>query len=664
MFMSSIATSPQRSDHVRQVLAILFTLIACALMTVTTYYFRPGTEGLYIAEGSLSFLLGGIAFGIALLLTRNNLPTFRPTSEALTPSNTRWWMVGLGIIALAILAEANGRMFSITELDNLTDHLQFGLLVTGICLVGWGFAGKIQPRISISDRWTFLLVCAITLLGFALRIWKLDTGARFMQDEIVFTDALTFFWTEQEPLILNGGGFYTITLLYSYWNSLTVGIFGRNLIGLRIPSVVIGVLGIPVVYGLAKTLFNKHVGLLAALFVATFPPHMHFSQISWGHMGDALFGTMALLFLIRGLNWNRRTDWTVAGVSLGLTQYFYEVGRLFYPPTIIVWFVLLFLGWKMKPYRHGFLMTLLVALLIAAPVFYSIYARHNLFAPRLNDSAASSLYWNEVLKDGLTENALGLLIGRARIPLLVYIQHPDSLAEYYGGFGGFVSSPLVPLLLLGVIYVLWRIRYPVFVLLLLPLVVSAANIFANDPGLAPRYAILSPILPIIMAIGLYSTLQILMLNRRWVVVTLAILISLWQVYFYFELHLPYYNIQRRQMSSERDIFDAVLRTVDLPLDTITYLIEPTGFFDRGRAEGLYNFLKTHPESLQSPVPEEFDPSSLPRNQNYAFFVAPGDTETQNKILAAFPHIAPPTYTTWPIPAWDEYILYYWESPLN
>ena len=115
-----------------------------------------------------------------------------------------------------------------------------------------------------------------------------------------------------------------------------VGLLGRNLEGLRILSVIVGTLGIPALYFLAKELFDRKTALLAALMPGRFPPHIQFSRIALNNIVDPLFGTLALAFLVRGLKYNRPLDYALSGAALGLTQYFYEGGRLLFPALILL----------------------------------------------------------------------------------------------------------------------------------------------------------------------------------------------------------------------------------------------------------------------------------------------------------------------------------------
>lgn len=642
-------------------LSIVLTLLACSLMIVSAFFFRPGTNRQFITEAALSFFAGGLALGGALWFSNDRLKTLAPSSSVLTPEYSRWWIVGLGVALLALVSESSGQGLPLPVLADLSVHIQFGLLVAGVGMVGWGAAGAVRFNFSAIEPQSVFLLGGITLMGLVVRVWGLDITARFMQDEGVFIDALTHFWHGRNPGLLNGGDLYTVTMVYPYWNALTVELFGRNLVGLRMASALLGVLVVPVAYGLIKTLFDRNLGLIAALFVATFPPHIHFSRISWGHMGDALFGLMALMFAAQAIRWNRRADWAFAGVALGLTQYFYEIGRLLYPFLLVAWFVGLRLcGWTMKPYRRGLALGLLAAILVAAPVYYAIAARGVSLTPRMESSATGMNYWIDTFKEGLNDSERTQILERLTTPFLVYTHQPDIGGEYYGGFAGFVPPQLVALFLLGVFRLIWGVRTPAFVLVMALLLVSSANIFAKNGGIAARYVAVVPIIPLLMAIGLYDILHLLSLaHRRWLLVGLAVLVALWQLYFYFGLHLPSYNEQRRRQTSERDIFDAVLRTPSLPPDTEVFLIDPSPFIDYGRASWLYTFLQDPVYSLQAPTASDFDPTMLPHDHNYAFFIAADDSVTLDKIRRAFPELQPPQYTTFPVPEWDQYILLLW-----
>ena len=50
-----------------------------------------------------------------------------------------------------------------------------------------------------------------------------------------------------------------------------------------------------------------------------------------------IFGTFAIAFIARGLRTNHRADFAIGGAMLGLSQYFVDAGRVFFPAILIVW---------------------------------------------------------------------------------------------------------------------------------------------------------------------------------------------------------------------------------------------------------------------------------------------------------------------------------------
>lgn len=645
----------------RRVVAFALTIAACLLMIVSADSFRPTPiDRALIPQAMMAFLLGGVALGAALLVAREPADTLRPAATPLI-GRARWLLLVAGIVILALVGEISGGRFAIPWLMGLSFDVQFALLAAGILLVGFGLGGLY--RWAAIEWRNVAAIAAIMAIGLGVRLWQIETSLRFMMDESVFTDAmLDMLFT---PGLLNGGGKSTFTQIYPYWNTATVALFGNNFFALRLPSVLIGLMTIPAIYGLSRSLFDNRLALVAALIAATFPPNVHFSRISWGHMGNQLFGILTLMFIARGLAHNRRLDWSFAGVSLGLTQYFYEVGRLLYPPLVVIWGGLLALGWNLRSHRRGLLIMGVAALLIAAPVYYSVAVRGMPFTPRFNESGRGLSAWAAMLEGGLSDFEQQEIILQWSKPFLVYTHFPDIFAEYYGGYQGFVPPPLIPLFLLGVAWLIWRARYPSFVLLLSLGLVSAANIFANESAIGARYVAMLGVLPIIIAVGLRAVLRLLSLDKwKSIWVAGAVLIAVFQVYFYFGVHLPYFNEQRRRMIPERDLFDAMLLTPELPYDTEVYLLDRMEVLDYGRAARLRDYLAGFPRTqpkygLQAPLLSAFDPAALPRDRNYAFFVTPGDNITLRKILEAFPDIQPPRYSLYPIPAWDEYILLFW-----
>ena len=255
-----------------------------------------------------------------------------------------------GALALVALAaqNANGSTWALS-LD-----VQFLLLAGGIAGVAWGLGDDtkiqstaktpcwVQRRSPREKRFLFLALGLITLLAFVVRVWQLETSVHYFVDELNFVEGVVdVMQARQAGEVLHlVHPFHWLTAfprLFPYWQSWGVALAGQNYTGFRLASAVLGTLTVPAVYLLGKHLFDKRVGLLAALLLATFPPHIHFSRLGLNNVADPLFGTLALAFLARGLREGKQGDFALAGVMLGMTQYFYEGGRLLYPIVVGLW---------------------------------------------------------------------------------------------------------------------------------------------------------------------------------------------------------------------------------------------------------------------------------------------------------------------------------------
>jgi hypothetical protein len=351
--------------------------------------------------------------------------------------------------------------------------------------------------------------------------------------------------------------------LYTYWQAETVDLLGRNFLGFRAMSALLGTLNVLAVYWLAKALFDCKTGLLAALFLATFPAHIHFSRMGIVQIGDPLFGTLALAFVAKAIALtprpplphgeggntarageggtgmihhapthrpNRRVTlyWALGGVCLGLTQYFYEGGKLLFPIVAGLWLVGVWLtltprpplpparrhsgsgeGEKagsevLRPARRRFgwrevTIFVVTAVLTALPLYYTVRFTEGPMTGRLTASGLPTDYWAALLLAGVNEGWIQGQLTHATAAFLVYVHMPER-AVYYGGYHPFVLEFLVPLFLFGVCFVLWKRRG--VVLLLWIVFTSLGSSLLVQNAVASRYVVVLPALAILVAVGL------------------------------------------------------------------------------------------------------------------------------------------------------------------
>src|SRR5262249_21755943 len=149
-------------------------------------------------------------------------------------------------------------------------------------------------------------------------------------------------------------------------HAASMWICGDDLFGLRVGSVIEGLLSVLLLYLLGRRLWGPRPALLAAGFMAVAAWHIHFSRTGFHYMQALLVTLAALYFMMRGIQDRRVLDWILCGFALGLSVEVYYAARL--APVIVV----TYLAYRAVTDRKRFLRTHaagLTALAFGAIVF-------------------------------------------------------------------------------------------------------------------------------------------------------------------------------------------------------------------------------------------------------------------------------------------------------
>ena len=194
------------------------------------------------------------------------------------------------------------------------------------------FARWHHPGIAWTPWWrahgrAALLVGAIFLVALGLRLWQLasvpitvsgDEGefgleaARVLKGQI--RSPFTTGWLGNPTM----GFFFTAP---------SIAWLGQTSLGLRLPWALLGALTVPLVFWLVSRLQGWAVGLAAAGLLATYHYHIHFSRLGINNIADPFFATLTLLLLYRGYDRRSLASWALAGLAMGIAQYFYFGAR-------------------------------------------------------------------------------------------------------------------------------------------------------------------------------------------------------------------------------------------------------------------------------------------------------------------------------------------------
>ncbi len=211
------------------------------------------------------------------------------------------------------------------------------------------------------------IMCLTALLGFYL----LGHKSFWFDEGISITVVKPGISTTINYIIHGGGNMGLYFLLLDPWIKL-----GDSEFVVRSLSVVFAVLTIPVIVAIGARLFNKWVGLLAALFLAVNPYFIRFAQEARSYTLLLLMGGLSSYILIRAVQKPSKRLWaayTVSGILLAFTHVY---GILLLAAHAVS---LLLLRRKDIPWR-GLLISWTVMALFIVPLVYSIlkYAGHDL----------------------------------------------------------------------------------------------------------------------------------------------------------------------------------------------------------------------------------------------------------------------------------------------
>jgi len=115
-----------------------------------------------------------------------------------------------------------------------------------------------------------------------------------------------------------------------YWTLWVAGLFGSGLsfLSLKIGTVILGLLTLPYLYLLGKEFGSRRVGLLAFVFAGIgYWPNV-ISRVGLRFPLYPLFAAPTLYYLLRGLRTQRRNDFILAGLFLGLGLHGYTPFRI------------------------------------------------------------------------------------------------------------------------------------------------------------------------------------------------------------------------------------------------------------------------------------------------------------------------------------------------
>lgn len=352
-----------------------------------------------------------------------------------------------------------------------------------------------------------------------------------------------------------GTGWYSTPTLFMFMQAVSIRLFGETVVGVRMLSALSGALAVACTYLLVRHLMGRWAALVAALLLAVFHYHIHFSRLASSQVLDTLFVVLAIYFLDRGVLERRRLDCVLAGLALGFSQYFYWGARII--PLLAV----AYLGFLLWRGEGGLLATVrrreawqevarlggwifLSAILVFLPLL-AFYADHpSEFYARINQVSIFSSGWLQKAETFFGKGPVELIayqIGRA--VLLPFQTIPSG---WYLGGVPLVGAPLAVLTAFGLALATVGVFRREFFGIVVAYWAAAIGLgLTEDPTQTQRFIIAAPLLTIFAAVGLIALARIAV--RLLAVPRLAagagvgiilLLISVWNVQHFFSATNP------------------------------------------------------------------------------------------------------------------------------
>lgn len=220
-----------------------------------------------------------------------------------------------------------------------------------------------------------LFIAALVLVGGALRVYKLNYQS---------------LWYDEIHTVIRSGPDVTIPSIIGYaensevdqppvfflYMHFVLDVFGVSDRTVRLGSVFLGLLAIPVMYFLGREIVNAETGIFAAALTTVNFFHIYHSQEARFYTLLFLLSALSYLFMIRGFRYVRIIDfifYTLFTVLLLYTHYF---GMVIFAAQVLTFAVLAFYKWHDRRFMiFGFSSGLLIGL--AFLPWLSIVLKHN-----------------------------------------------------------------------------------------------------------------------------------------------------------------------------------------------------------------------------------------------------------------------------------------------
>ncbi len=544
----------------RRVAAWLLLATALGLAIVGQFYFFRRRE--YLWDG---LVLHGLAALCFLLAWRLSSPAQKDVSPR-QPSEFRAWLQARWVPAVFL---GSGLFLSLVATMLSRDRLLNqstgdAVLLWGLATVTVGLAtvwpGSWPPawRRDWIGRWreirreTWLevaTVAGLTLLALLLRVAALGSVPYTLGGDEAWHGLLA-------RQVLRGDlrnpfsmGYLSMPTFFYWPLSWSLWLVGNGMTGLRLPAALVGTATVPILYLFARDLWGRRTALLAALFLATYDYHIHYSRLGANNVWDPLFVVVTLWALDRGLTKEQGNyrSFLAAGLAMGLGAYFYTSARLL--PVLAATYAAFVWFQRRKEIRRPALdlgLLVLAFLIVAGPMLGYALAHPDEWNARVNQVGILQSGWLE-REPELTGKSTATILAEQFLRAAGAFHVFSDRTVWYGAERPLLGFMAGAFAVLGMAWAVahWRDRRYFLVLIWFWSVIISGGMLTESPPSSQRLVIAIPAVALLVAFGLLESMRLLCrllrYGRRWENLALGVLISLLavsSVRFYFVEFAP------------------------------------------------------------------------------------------------------------------------------
>src|SRR3990172_31922 len=292
-------------------------------------------------------------------------PRPRLWREALKSDRSQLWWILVSLVCVAVTAT----MGYTYALNIRVEGWQFWVWVASVAVVVFALMPSDRPRLRLDK--SLLWLAPLTLAALLLRATSLETipGGLHVDEYGVAGFALQHVFPASSgthnPFIT---GPASHPALYHSLFRISLAVFGNTITGLRISSALAGTMAVAATYAAVSLLHDRRTALFAAAIMTAYHGHVHWSRLGLNNIWDTVWVPAMLAAFVWG--WQQR--WSggavLAGLAMGLSQYFYPGSRI----GILLLVFVIFSLWRQGADRRQLLVhtgkMLVTAACVAAPL--------------------------------------------------------------------------------------------------------------------------------------------------------------------------------------------------------------------------------------------------------------------------------------------------------